>query len=124
MYSERTFLTLGCQETTTYTSLSPNSSSAVHSLHSNIFTGEECCCILGAYVPGCVYILYSEGSYETVHSLQNMHLFPLIEIHLTVNWQDGWSAQMFAAENGHSSVVETLLQHGASVDMQNVVSTL
>ena len=31
---------------------------------------------------------------------------------------------MFAAQNGDSNVVETLLQHGASVDMQSVVSTL
>jgi len=30
---------------------------------------------------------------------------------------------MIAAQNGHSNVVETLLQHGASVDMQSVVST-
>ena len=60
----------------------------------------------------------------TVYSLQNMHLFPLIEITLTMNWQDGVTALMVAAQNGHSNVVETLLQHGASVDMQNVVSTL
>ena len=69
-------------------------------------------------------ILYSEGSYVTVHSLQNMHLFPLIEITLTMNWQGGWTALMFAARNGHSNVVEMLLQHEASVDMQSVVSTL
>ena len=31
---------------------------------------------------------------------------------------------MLAAINGHSIVVETLLQHGASVDMQSMVSTL
>ena len=31
---------------------------------------------------------------------------------------------MMAAEGGHSKVVETLLQYGASVDIQNVVSTL
>ena len=124
MYSEHAFLTLGCQETTTYTSLSPSSSSAVHSLHSNTFAGEDCCCIPDAYVPGYVYILYSEGSYVTVYFLQNMHLFPLIEIHLTMNWQDGGTALKYAAQNGHSIVVETLLQHGASVDMQSVVSTL
>ena len=53
-----------------------------------------------------------------------MHLFPLIEITLTMNWQDGGTALMLAAQNGHSNVVETLLQHGASVDMQSVVSTL
>ena len=67
-------------------------------------------------------IVYSEGSYLTVYSLQNMHLFPLIEITLTMNWQGGWTALMFAAHNGHSNVVETLLQHGASVDMKATVS--
>ena len=51
-----------------------------------------------------------------------MHLFPLIEITLTMNWQDGGTALMFAAQNGHSNVVETLLQHGASVDMKKTVS--
>ena len=67
-------------------------------------------------------IVYSEGSYVIVHSLQNMHLFPLTEITLTMNWQDGGTALMVAAENGHSNVVETLLQHGASVDMKATVS--
>ena len=69
-------------------------------------------------------IVYSEGSYVTVYFLQNMHLFPQIEITLTMNWQDGVTALMVAAQKGHSNAVETLLQHGASVDMQNVVSIL
>ena len=30
---------------------------------------------------------------------------------------------MFAAQNGHTKVVKTLLQHGAKVDMQKEVST-
>ena len=67
-------------------------------------------------------ILYSEGSYVTVYSLQNMHLFPLIEITLTMNWQNGGTALMLAAQNGHFNVVKTLLQHGASVDMKRTVS--
>ena len=67
-------------------------------------------------------IVYSERSYVTVHSLQNMHLFPLIEITLTMNWQNGGTALMLAAESGHFNVVETLLQHGASVDMKRIVS--
>ena len=60
----------------------------------------------------------------TVYSLQNMHLFPLIETTLTMNWQDGGTTLMLAAKNGHSNVVETLLQHRACIDMQSVVSTL
>ena len=59
-----------------------------------------------------------------VNKIGNTHLFTLIEIPLTINWQDGLTALMFAAENGHSNVVETLLHHGATVDMQKVVSTL
>jgi len=43
---------------------------------------------------------------------------------LTMNWQDGRTALMSAARNGQSNVVETLLQHGASLQMQNVVSVL
>ena len=31
---------------------------------------------------------------------------------------------MFAAQNGHNKAVKILVQHGAGVDMQAVVSTL
>ena len=31
---------------------------------------------------------------------------------------------MFASQNGHVEVVDTFLQHGASVDLQNNVSAL
>ena len=92
VYNEHAFLTIGCQETITCTSLSPCTSCTVCSLHSNTFTGAQCCCILDAYIPGYRYILYSEGSYVTVYSLQNMRLSPLIEIILTVNWQNGCTA--------------------------------
>ena len=47
-----------------------------------------------------------------------------IQYNLALNWQGGRTALMYAAQQGHSNVVETLLQHGASVDMQNVVSSL
>jgi len=39
------------------------------------------------------------------------------------DWQDGWTALMSAALNGHTKVVEILLQHGAKVDVQKEVST-
>lgn len=37
--------------------------------------------------------------------------------------QGGWTALILAASNGHTNVVEILLQHKPSVDMQNEVST-
>ena len=36
-----------------------------------------------------------------MHSLQSMHLFPLTEIHLTVNWQNRQTALMSASLNHH-----------------------
>ena len=39
--------------------------------------------------------------------------------------QDGGSTPlMAAAQNGHNEAVKILVQHGAGVDMQDVVSTL
>ena len=38
--------------------------------------------------------------------------------------QDGWSALIQASQNGHFDVVDTLLQRGASVDLQNTVSVI
>ena len=39
------------------------------------------------------------------------------------NLQNGWTALMSASKNGHTTVVETLLQHGASVDKQKEVNS-
>ena len=39
-------------------------------------------------------------------------------------FQDGYTSLMFAAQNGHNETVKILVQHGAGVDMQDVVSTL
>ena len=36
--------------------------------------------------------------------------------------QDGLTPLMFAAQNGHNEAVKILVQHGAGVDMQDVVS--
>ena len=36
--------------------------------------------------------------------------------------QDGWSALILASQNEQVDVVDTLLQRGASVDLQNTVS--
>ena len=35
--------------------------------------------------------------------------------------QDGWTALMFAAQNGHDSVVNTLLERGATFNHANTV---
>ena len=35
--------------------------------------------------------------------------------------QKKWTALMIASQNGHVDVVNVLLQHGASVDLQNNV---
>ena len=42
--------------------------------------------------------------------------------HLT--YQDGWSSLMAASYDGHVEVLDKLLQHGARVDIQNVVLLL
>ena len=44
------------------------------------------------------------------------------ECSIVHNFQNGWTALMSASFNGHTTVVEVLLQHGASVDKQEEVS--
>ena len=39
----------------------------------------------------------------------------------TLSCQDGRSSLMFASQNGHVEVMDKLLQHGATVDLQKVV---
>ena len=39
----------------------------------------------------------------------------------TVSSQGGWSSLMVASQNGHVEVVDKLLQHGATVDLQDNV---
>ena len=36
----------------------------------------------------------------------------------TMSCQDGWSSLMLASHNGHVEVVDKLLQHGATVDLE------
>ena len=43
---------------------------------------------------------------------------------LLSNWQDGCTALISAARNGHTNVVDTLLHHGASVDLTKKVSAV
>jgi len=90
-------------------------------VYSNKLNEAECCCILDAYVHGCIHTLKTVMGQCIPY---RMRLFPLTDIHLTMNWQNGRTALMSAAQNGHSNVVETLLQHGACVDVQSVVSAL
>ena len=47
----------------------------------------------------------------------------LVMVEQTLHYQGGWTALMLAASDGHTSVVETLLQHKSSTDIQNEVST-
>ena len=39
----------------------------------------------------------------------------------TLSCQDGWSSLTLASQNGHVEVVDKLLQHGATVDLQHQV---
>ena len=51
-------------------------------------------------------------------------LFFFCQIHyllLCVSHQDGLSSLMVASGNGHVEVVDKLLQHGATVDLQDKV---
>ncbi len=40
---------------------------------------------------------------------------------VTLLLQDGWTALMFASQNGHTEVVKFLIEANASVDIQNQV---
>ena len=40
---------------------------------------------------------------------------------LCVSCQNGWSSLMAASQNGHVEVVDKLLQHGTTVDLQDKV---
>ena len=41
-----------------------------------------------------------------------------------MSYQDGASSLMYASGNGHVVVVDKLLQHGATVDLQDKVSNV
>ena len=43
------------------------------------------------------------------------------DVHSYLHVQDKWTPLMTASENGHVDVVNVLLQHGASVHLQNKV---
>ena len=43
---------------------------------------------------------------------------------LCVSCQDGWSSLMSASQEGHVEVVDKLLRHGATVDLQDKVYQL
>ena len=52
---------------------------------------------------------------------QEHALLDLMFIFLYLHGQDKWTPLMIASQNGHVDVVNVLLQHGASVDLQNKV---
>ena len=70
--------------------------------------------------------IYIENISITLFS-KHLHYFEINEILillLTSFLQDGATPLMFAAQNGHNEAVKILVQHGAGVDMQDMVSTL
>ena len=48
----------------------------------------------------------------------------LCDIFSYLHVQDKWTPLMIASQNGHIDVVNVLLQHGASVHLQNKVKLL
>ena len=59
---------------------------------------------------------------STVNSCVSTDFAMIVYQLLLSNWQDGWTALMSAAHNGHKNVVDTLLHHGARVDLTLKVS--
>ena len=51
---------------------------------------------------------------------KNMTVTSLLDL-IFIYAQDKWTSLMVASENGHVDVVNVLLQHGASVHLENKV---
>ena len=67
--------------------------------------------------------LLQHGASVDLQDQVELHLLCKTSIFATIITQDGWNSLIFASYNGHVKVVDKLLQHGASVDLQNKVQT-
>ena len=64
---------------------------------------------------------FSAGTGSFLYPLVSVRCVSLLSSPDTLSCQDEWSSLMLASQNGHVEVVDKLLQHGATVDLQNVV---
>ena len=63
-------------------------------------------------------LTFSAGTGSFLYPLVNMRYVSLLSSPDTLSCQDGKSSLMVASLNGHVEVVDKLLQHGATLDLQ------
>ena len=63
-------------------------------------------------------VFYRQVTWAFLHRVSSDTLHNHI---LCVSCQNGWSSLMYASLNGYVEVVDKLLQHGATVDLQDKV---
>ena len=52
-----------------------------------------------------------------------MHMY-ILTIHMSIGLQDGATPLSMASQNGHTSVVDVLLRHGADPNLAKAVSII